>query len=619
MIDFATLVEQAKAKYCAQNNIKPAIMIGTATCGKSAGAIEVLSALKTAVDDLGIDCELSEAGCVGVCYAEPVVYITKPHKPGIIYGNVTAAIARELIEKYLLHDEALSQYAFGTVGTGTYENIPELYKTPIFKHQVRRVSKRCGFIDPSNIYHYIATDGYAGLKKAFALKSNDIIDVIKASGLRGRGGGGFPTWRKWLSCFEASGDQKYLICNADEGDPGASMNRMLLESDPHAIIEGMTIAAYTIGASLGYIYCRAEYPLAIKRLNLAISEAEKLGFFGDNILGSGFNFHLKVKEGAGAFVCGEETALIASIEGKRGMPRPRPPYPAMSGLWGRPTVINNVETFAAVSHILQNGAAWFAECGTEKSTGTKIFSLVGKIKYPCMAEVPLGTTLRTMIYDIGGGVSGAKQLKAVQTGGPSGGSIPVTLLDTPIDYDSLSQAGTIMGSGGMVVMDEDDCMVDIARYFLDFTQKESCGECVPCRLGTKQMLDVLQKLVAGKGEPKDIQILSALAETIKKTALCGLGQTAPNPVLTTLRYFKDEYEAHIYDKRCPAKVCKALMHYGINAEKCIGCDLCAKACPVGAISGAMKAVHIIDQAKCIKCGVCFETCPPKVKAVEKKS
>lgn len=527
------------------------ILVGSVTCGRSAGAIAVLETLRNTIKKLKLDCEVLEVGCIGICYAEPLVLIKKPNQPGILYGEVDPKIAAELVTKYLTQDNPVSQYAIGTIGNGSIANIPNLFTTPMFKSQTRRISKRCGFIDPANIKHYLATDGYKGLQKAIKMQPEAIIAEIKKSGLRGRGGGGFPTWRKWQFCRDTKSDHKYLICNADEGDPGAYMNRSLLESDPHALLEGMAIAAFALGASEGYIYCRAEYPLALERLRLALQQAQNSNFLGDNICGSNFSLHLKIKEGAGAFVCGEETALIASIEGKRGMPKPRPPFPAVAGLWNQPTIINNVETLCAVSHILQNSAAWFAEYGTEQSKGTKIFALVGKIKRSGLVEVPLGTTLREMIYDIGGGVLADKKLKAIQTGGPSGGSIPASMIDTPIDYDSLIQAGTIMGSGGMVVMDEDNCMVDVARYFLDFIRKESCGKCVPCRLGTKQMLDILTRITTGKGNPNDITVLEELCAAIKLGSLCGLGQTAANPVISTLRYFRDEYNAHITDKICP--------------------------------------------------------------------
>ncbi len=594
----------------------PRILVGTATCGRSAGALEVVEAFRRELDTRGLEAHLIEVGCIGLCYAEPIVCITKPSRPGICYANVTPAMAAELVEAYLAGEDPLAQYALGTIGDGRVDGIEPLEETPVFKLQVRRTLSRCGAIDPTDIDHYVADLGYSGLVNALKMAPADIIEQIKASGLRGRGGAGFPTWRKWQFCHDTQADKKYLVCNADEGDPGAFMNRSLLEGDPHALLEGMAIAGRAIGADQGYIYCRAEYPLALQRLHVALEQAESHNLLGDGILDSPFNFHVKIKEGAGAFVCGEETALIASIEGKRGMPRPRPPFPAVSGLWGKPTIINNVETLACVSQIMQNGADWFAEYGTEKSKGTKTFALVGKIKRTGLVEVPLGITLREMVFEIGGGVLHDKPFKAVQTGGPSGGCIPADLLDTPVDYDSLQAAGTIMGSGGMVVMDEETCMVDIARYFLDFTQKESCGECVPCRLGTKQMLDILDDITQGKGTPEDLDLLEEVGEGVHAGSLCGLGQTAPNPVLTTIRYFRNEYDAHIREKSCPAKVCRDLISYRILPEKCTGCMLCRKVCPADAIEGERKQLHVIDQNKCIKCGVCFEKCPPKFAAVE---
>ncbi|MFH1593832.1 MAG: NADH-quinone oxidoreductase subunit NuoF [Candidatus Omnitrophota bacterium] len=587
---------------------KPLVLVGTATCGRSAGSLDALNVFKKTAKERSIKCNIIEVGCIGTCYIEPVVCIEKPGKPGIWYGNITAKRAEELSKAYLSGKDPMPQYALGTVGEGSVDGIPKLFETHLFKRQVRRTLRNCGFIDPANIMHYIANDGYAGLEKALSIGNENVINLVKESGLRGRGGAGFPTWKKWRFARDTKADKKYLICNADEGDPGAFMNRSLIEGDPHSIVEGMGIAAFALGANEAYVYCRAEYPLALERLQTAIKQAKKYGLLGKNILGSGFNFDIKVKEGAGAFVCGEETALIASLEGSRGMPRPRPPFPAVCGLWGKPTIINNVETLAQVTLILRNGAKWFKEFGTEKSKGTKTFALVGKIKHTGLVEVPFGITLREIIFDIGGGVLGDKKFKAVQTGGPSGGCVPEKLLDMKVDYDSLKDAGTIMGSGGMVVMDEETCMVDFARFFLDFTQKESCGKCVPCRLGTKQLLEILEDITKGKGRPGDIDLLTELGDTIKKGSLCGLGQTAPNPVLTTIRYFRDEYEAHINEKRCPSRFCKALITYSVIEETCTGCGVCKALCPEKVISGEKKRTHHIDSLKCIRCGICKEVC-----------
>jgi NADH-quinone oxidoreductase subunit F len=554
-------------------------------------------------------------GCIGLCYAEPLVEIKKPGMPSVFYGNVTPELASEIVRDYVVGGNPRSDLALGTRGEGAIDGIPCFYDLPVLKPQVRIALRNCGNIDPENIHHYVANGGYEGLSKALGMSRQEVIDVVKKSGLRGRGGAGFPTGVKWQFCHDAPGDIKYLVCNADEGDPGAFMDRAVLEGDPHAVLEGMLIGAYALGASVGYIYIRAEYPLAIQRLRVALRQMEEWGLVGDNIMGSDFSFHIKIKEGAGAFVCGEETALMASIEGNRGMPRPRPPFPAQAGLWGKPTNINNVETWSNVSAILLNGAEWYASYGTEKSRGTKTFSLVGKVARPGLIEVPMGITLREIIYGIGGGIPEGKAFKAVQTGGPSGGCLPASFLDSPVDYESLASAGSIVGSGGMVVLDEDSCMVEIARYFLTFTQAESCGKCIPCRWGTKQMLDILEDIVNGKGREGDIELLLELSQAVKDGSLCALGGTAPNPVLTTIRYFRDEYEAHVSEKRCPALACNALVSYYILSDKCEGCGICARACPADAIKGGKRMVHVIDQEACIKCGTCFDVCPTKFSAV----
>lgn len=602
-----------------QKSDKPRILIGAGTCGLAAGALDILGAIKKELAQQNIEAILTQVGCLGPCFAEPMIGIIKPGRSQIIYANLNPELTTQIVRDYLVNNNPRSDLAFGYIGDKEVDGIPNLFELPAFKPQVRLILRNCGLIDPENINHYIAKGGYSGLSKALNMQPEAIIEEIKKSGLRGRGGAGFSTAQKWDFCRKAPGKEKYIICNADEGDPGAFMNRSLLEGDPHSVLEGMIIGAYTIGASHGYIYCRAEYPLALERLKLAISQMEKYGLIGDNILGSAFNFHIKIKEGAGAFVCGEETALMASIEGKRGMPRSRPPFPAISGLWGKPTNINNVESWANVALIMQKGSQWYSQFGSEKSKGTKTFALVGKVERTGLIEVPLGIHLREIIHDIGGGILGGKNFKAVQTGGPSGGCLPSSMLDAPVDYESLASAGSIMGSGGMIVADENTCMVDLTRYFLNFTQAESCGKCTPCRVGTRQMLGILERITHGNGKVEDIDQLQKLANIVKQGSLCGLGQTAPNPVLTTLRYFRNEYEAHINEKRCPSLTCKDLISFYVLPEKCQGCMICMRNCPPQAISGGKRLIHVINQDKCIKCGTCLDICPPKFSAIVKVS
>ncbi len=552
-------------------------------------------------------------GCHGFCERGPIVVI---QPDGVFYQRVQLPDIQEIVTETIKNKKILDRLLY--VDPRTEKSIVKEREVPFYKTQERIVFGNNGFIDPKDIRDYIALDGYKALAKVlFDMTAEEVIDEIKSSGLRGRGGAGFPTGQKWEICRQANSAVKYIICNADEGDPGAYMDRSLLEGNPHSVIEGMIIGAYAIGASEGYIYVRMEYPLAVDNITLALEQARENGLLGRSILGSEFHFDIHVFKGAGAFVSGEETSMMASIEGRRAFPRQRPPFPAQKGLWGKPTNINNVETWANVPYIISRGAEWFSGIGTRKSKGTKIFSLVGKINNTGLVEVPMGITMREIVYDIGGGIKNNKKFKAVQTGGPSGGCLPAQLLDLPIDYQSLIKAGSMMGSGGMIVMDEENCMVDVARYFLNFTQEESCGKCVPCRVGTKQLVEILTRITKGKGEEEDIKTLEDLSKTIKSTSLCGLGQTAPNPVLTTLRYFRDEYEAHIKEKTCPALVCKDLIVYFIEPDKCVGCLLCIKNCPVEAISGERKKVHVIDQDLCIKCGACLEVCPPKVAAVSK--
>ena len=586
----------------------PLIMIGTATCGLASGADELLHVLGDELNQAGVQADVRQVGCIGLCYAEPLVDVRIPGGARVCYGGVDVKKLRTIIEKHVKGGTPLAEYALGSIGPGQAPGVPSLWELSATKPQVRVVLRNCGIIDPDRLEHYVARGGYAGLVRALGMAPSAIIGEVKTSGLRGRGGAGFPTGLKWELCRSNAGDKRYVICNADEGDPGAFMDRSVLEGDPHAVLEGLCIAAYAIGASEGYIYCRAEYPLAIRRLRQAIEQAKEHRLIGEGILGSDFSFNVHIKEGAGAFVCGEETALIASIEGRRGMPRSRPPFPAAHGLFGRPTNINNVETLANVPAILREGAEWFANYGTEHSKGTKTFALAGKVMRTGLIEVPMGITLREVIFDVGGGIPDGKKFKAAQTGGPSGGCIPAEFLDLPIDYEQLARVGSIMGSGGLVILDESSCMVDLARYFINFTQNESCGKCIPCRLGTRQMLMILEDICAGRGTDDSIALLESLGDAVKKGSLCGLGQTAPNPALTTVRYFRDEYIEHVRDKVCRALSCKEYLRYEVIEDMCTACGVCRRECPSEAIIGAKDEIHRIDQSKCIRCGICFESC-----------
>jgi NADH:ubiquinone oxidoreductase subunit F (NADH-binding)/NAD-dependent dihydropyrimidine dehydrogenase PreA subunit len=576
----------------AESNIK--VIVGMATCGIAAGAGLTLLAMKEEAKVQNINnITYVSSGCMGSCYAEPTVEVRIPGQEPVLYGNVTEEKAREIINKH--------------VKTG--ELVENLIIDKPFEKQIRIALRNCGFINPEDINGYISVEGYQALGKVLTeMGPEQVIDIMKRSGLRGRGGGGFPSGLKWEAARKYQSDTKYIICNADEGDPGAFMDRSILEGDPHSVLEAMAIAGYAIGARSGYVYIRAEYPLAIKRLEIAIDQAKKTGLLGKNILGSDFSYDISIRYGAGAFVCGEETALINSVEGNRGEPNNKPPFPAEKGLWNKPTSVNNVETFANVPPIFLKGPEWFASIGTAKSKGTKVFALAGKVNNVGLAEVPMGTTLREIIFDIGGGIKNNKRFKAVQTGGPSGGCITEQNLDTPIDYDNLSKIGSMMGSGGMIVMDEDNCMVNIAKYYLDFTVDESCGKCTPCRIGNKRLYEILTKITDGKGTMEDINKLKELGETIKDSALCGLGQTSPNPVLSTMKYFRDEYIAHVKDKKCPAGVCTNLLSYRILPDKCTGCTICSRGCPTKCISGELKKTHTIDNDKCIKCGACYKVC-----------
>ena len=581
----------------------------------SGGSAEVIESLRSELVRRKLDGEILvvPTGCHGMCEMGPIVVV---YPEGTFYQKVSKEDIPEIVEEHLYKGRPVERLMYRGADS-EMPVVPHYSEIPFYGKQHRIALANCGYINPNNIDEYISRGGYEALGKALTLMTpSEVIDEVKSSGLRGRGGGGFPPGLKWSFCASARGDMKYVICNADEGDPGAFMDRSILEGDPHSVIEGMLVGAYAMGASEGYIYCRAEYPLAIERLRNAMSQAEEYGLLGDDIMNRGFSFRLHIKEGAGAFVCGEETALMASIEGRRGMPRPRPPFPAISGLWGYPTNINNVETWANIPRILVNGGEWYSSMGTDKSKGTKVFALTGKVKNTGLVEVPMGITLREIIFDIGGGILNDKKFKAVQIGGPSGGCLTEDHLDTPVSYESLTALGAIMGSGGLVVMDESDCMVDVAKFFLTFVQKESCGKCPFCRIGTKRMLEILERITEGKGVMEDLDSLYDLALQVKGGSLCGLGQTAPNPVLTTLKYFRDEYEAHIKDKKCPAKVCTSLIHYVIDPAACIGCTLCARNCPVSCIAGAPKKPHVIDDEKCIRCGQCKKVCPVGAISVE---
>ena len=589
---------------------------GTGCTSSGSPALREALAKELEANGLSEEIKVVQTGCFGLCALGPIMIV---YPEGTFYSRVTIDDIPEIVGEHLLKGRIVDRLVYNEQAHGSENEDVEasLSNTAFYKKQKRVALRNCGVINPEKIDEYIAMDGYFALAKVlFEMTPDDVIQTVLDSGIRGRGGGGFPTGRKWMFAKASKSDKKYVVCNADEGDPGAFMDRSVLEGDPHAVLEAMAIAGYAIGADEGYIYVRAEYPIAVKRLQIAIEQAREYGMLGKGIFGTDFNFDIQIRLGAGAFVCGEETALLTSIEGNRGEPRPRPPFPAVKGLFGQPTIINNVETYANICQIILKGADWFASMGTEKSKGTKVFALGGKIKNTGLVEIPMGTTLREIVEEIGGGVPNGKKFKAAQTGGPSGGCIPASLIDTPIDYDNLIAIGSMMGSGGMIIMDEDTCMVDMAKFFLEFTVDESCGKCAPCRIGTVRMLEILNKITSGNGEMEDLDRLEELATYIKSASLCGLGQTAPNPVLSTLRNFRDEYVAHIKDKKCPAGVCKKLLSYTIDPDKCKGCTLCARNCPAGAIVGKVKEVHVIDTAKCVKCGACIEKC--KFGAISKK-
>ncbi len=599
--------------------IRSHVLVCGGTGCTSSGSQVIIEKLAEELKLKGLDGEIQivQTGCFGLCALGPIMIV---YPDGTFYSMVTPDDVSEIVSEHLLKGRVVKRLVYNETSGNNIkkENIAaSLNETDFYKKQKRVALRNCGVINPESIEEYIARDGYFALEKVLReMTPDDVIKVISDSGLRGRGGGGFPTGRKWQFAKASVSDKKYVVCNADEGDPGAFMDRSVLEGDPHAVLEAMAIAGYAIGADEGWIYVRAEYPIAVKRLSIAIEQARESGLLGKYIFGSGFSFDVHIRLGAGAFVCGEETALLTSVEGNRGEPHPRPPFPAVKGLWGKPTIVNNVETYANIAQIILRGADWFSSMGTETSKGTKVFALGGKIKNTGLVEIPMGTTLREVVEEIGGGVPNGKKFKAAQTGGPSGGCIPASLIDTPIDYDNLLKIGSMMGSGGLIVMDEDTCMVDLAKFFLEFTVDESCGKCAPCRIGTVRLHEILEKITSGNGELEDLDKLEELANYIKSASLCGLGQTAPNPVISTLRYFRDEYVEHIVNKKCPAGVCKKLLSFEIDPDKCKGCTLCAKVCPAGAITGKVKEAHVIDKAKCVKCGACIEKC--KFGAISKK-
>jgi NADH-quinone oxidoreductase subunit F len=616
---FASIKKEADKRIKAmKGDGRQNIFIGMATCGLASGAMEVKAAFEEAIAERKVNARIIPVGCLGHCYAEPLIIIDKPGYPSTLYHTVTPGKARLLVKAFLEEGDPILEHVLGALEDN--DTIPSVLEFPRFNKEKRVVMADSGLIDPADIYQYIEKGGYSALLKALTVQPGKIMEEIRESGLRGRGGAGFVTGIKWQLVRDAREKHRFIVCNADEGDPGAYMDRALLESNPHRVIEGIAIAAYAVGARKAIVYVRAEYPLAVRMITNAISQSERLGLLGKGILGTEFDLDISVFQGSGAFVCGEETALIQSIQGKRGMSQPRPPYPSQRGLWGKPTVVNNVKSLASIPLIVRHGAQWYRDMGTDRSPGTAIFSVVGNIVHAGLVEIPMGVTLRTLIFDICGGIPNQKKFKAVQIGGPSGGCLPESLLDTPIDFDSLTDAGAMMGSGGMVVMDEDTCMVDVARYFLDFTQKESCGKCTFCRIGTKHLLDTLERITKGEGRDGDIELLEHLSLDIQEGSLCGLGKTAPNPILTTIKYFRDEYEAHIRERRCPSMMCRPLTAFYIDLDRCVrGCDACVGSCPTESIFTTKDRKKAIDQTMCVKCGECMAACPPEYDAVRKVS